>query len=288
MYPAPFEYHAAQSVEEAVALLREYQEDAKLLAGGHSLLPLMKLRYAQPKHLIDVRRIPGMSGIREVGDSIIIGATTTHHELESSVLLRSTFPALTDAACQIGDAQVRNAGTIGGSLAHADPGADLPAVMLACDAQFTVVGLAGPRRIRASDFFVGLLTTALNPTEVLTEIRLTAPPERTGGAYVKFPHPASRYAVLGIAVQLTLSEADTVHQVRVGVTGLAASAYRAAATEKALTGRTPEPQVIAEAAAAIAEGVEVRGDPMGGAAYKTAIAAVYARRAIARALERAA
>src|ERR671923_1337244 len=166
MYPASFEYHRAGSVDEAVALLGQYGEDAKLLAGGHSLIPLLKLRFARPGHLIDVRKIPGMAGVREESNAIVIGAGTTHRQLATSSVLWSRLPIVAEAAAIIGDPLVRNMGTIGGSLAHADPGADLPAVMLAGGAEIVLVGSAGRRTVNAEDFFVGLMETALRPTDV--------------------------------------------------------------------------------------------------------------------------
>src|SRR5215831_246021 len=176
MYPVPFEYHRAGSVQEAVELLARYGDEAKLVAGGHSLLPLMKLRLAEPKHLVDIRRTPGLSGVREEGGALIIGAATPHQVLEHSPLVRERLPILSEAAAQIGDAQVRNMGTIGGSLAHADPAADLPAVMLALEAELVAVGPKGRRAIPVDRFFVKLFTTSLSPGELLTEVRVPLPP----------------------------------------------------------------------------------------------------------------
>src|ERR671923_2043375 len=206
MYPASFEYHRAGSVDEAVALLGQYGEDAKLLAGGHSLIPLVRFRFARPGHLIDVRKIPGLAGVREESNAIVIGAGTTHRQVATSSVLWSRLPIVAEAAAIIGDPLVRNMGTIGGSLAHADPGADLPAVMLAVSAEIMLVGPTGRRSVKADDFFIGLLETAIKPNEVLTEIRVPVPGARTGGAYEKFPHPASRYAVVGAAAVVRLAE----------------------------------------------------------------------------------
>jgi carbon-monoxide dehydrogenase medium subunit len=283
MYPAPFEYHAPESLEEAVALLGRHGEEAKLIAGGHSLLPLMKLRFAQPAHLIDLRRVPGLAGIREEGDTVVIGAMTTHRMVEQSEVVRRRLPLLAEAAGVIGDPLVRNAGTIGGSLAHADPGADLPAVMLALDAEMHAVGANQGRILPAEDFFVGLLASALEPSEVLREVRIPVPSGRTGGAYEKRPHPASRYALVGVAAQVTLGDGSAISDVRVALTGVGVRAVRARSVEQALTGQRADGTIIAEAARLATEGLEPREDLQGSADYKLNLAVVHAKRAIQRA-----
>src|SRR5919109_720697 len=287
MYPASFEYHRAGSVDEAVALLGQYGEDAKLLAGGHSLIPLLKLRFARPGHLIDVRRIPGLSGVREEANAIVIGSGTTHRQLATSAVLWNRLPIIAEAAAIIGDPLVRNMGTIGGSLAHADPGADLPAVMLAVGAELVLVGPAGRRSVKADDFFVGLLTTAIRPDEVLTEIRIPLPAARSGGAYEKFPHPASRYAVIGAAAVVRLADASVVASARVAITGLGTRAVRAIGVEQAVTGRAPSDGTVTTAAARAAEGIEMRADSGLEADYRRELAAVFVKRALLRAVERA-
>ena len=287
MYPASFEYHTPASVQEAVALLVRYQDEAKLLAGGHSLLPIMKLRFAQPKHLIDLKRIPGMSGVGEWQDGITIGARTTHRDIESSEIIRRALPVLAEAAALIGDPMVRNRGTIGGSLAHADPSADLPAVMLALEATMKAVGRQGERSIPASEFFVSLLTTALGAEEVLTEVRIPRLPARTGSAYEKYPHPASRYAVVGVAAVVTLDGDGRIAGARIGVTGAAAVASRAMMAEHALNGARADDAALDRAAAMASSGLELREDAQGPAAYKAQLVSVYARRALGRALARA-
>jgi carbon-monoxide dehydrogenase medium subunit len=287
MYSAPFEYHRARSVDEAIVLLGRHGDDAKLLAGGHSLIPLLKLRFAQPKHLIDVRRIPDLSGIREADDVLIIGATTTHAELERSSVAGRRLPILAEAAHQIGDPLVRNVGTVGGSLAHADPGADWPAVMLALSAELRVTGPRGSRSIAADDFFLDILTTALEPAEILTEIRIPIPAAGSGGSYAKFRHPASGYALIGVAAQVSLGAGKTIREARVAVTGVGTRATRARATEQALAGKTTDDASIASAAGRIVEEIEPQADTHGSVAYKQALAAAYARRAIAKAIERA-
>jgi carbon-monoxide dehydrogenase medium subunit len=204
MYPAQFDYHTPGTVREALALLGQHKDDAKLLAGGHSLLPAMKLRLAQPKHLVDLRKISSLSGIKEEGGTLVIGAMATHHAVESSSVVKSKCPMLAQVAAQIGDPMVRNMGTIGGSLAHADPAADYPAAIIALGAEMVAEGPKGTRTIKADDFFKGLLTTALAEDEILTEVRIPAGVGKVGAAYAKFPHPASRFAVVGVAAVLTL------------------------------------------------------------------------------------
>ncbi|HEX8718398.1 MAG TPA: xanthine dehydrogenase family protein subunit M [Gemmatimonadaceae bacterium] len=284
MYPAPFEYHRASSVDEAIALLSRYGDDAKLLAGGHSLIPLLKLRFAQPAHLIDVRHIHALHGISEQDGRVLIGAATTHWMVESSQLLRDRIPVLADSAALIGDPQVRNMGTIGGSLAHSDPSADYPAVMLALDAEMVATGPKGSRTIAASEFFVGMLTSALTADEVLTAVRIPVPAAGTHSAYEKYPHPASRYAVVGVAATVTMS-GGTVQRARLGVTGLGAHATRATAAEQAFAGSKGDAAAIHAAAARVSDGIDVRTDLQGGEDYKRALATAYARRALERAVQ---
>jgi carbon-monoxide dehydrogenase medium subunit len=287
MYTTAFEYHRASSVDEAVALLTQYADDAKLIAGGHSLLPVMKLRFAQPAHLIDIRRVPELAGIRDESGAIRIGAATTHAAVASSDLIRARVPVLAEAAGRIGDAQVRNMGTIGGSLAHADPGADLPAVTLALGAELRVAGRGGARTIPIDNFFTGMFTSALTPDEVLVEVRVPIPPAQTGGAYEKCPDPASGYAVVGVAAVVTLGGGNVVQRSRVAMTGLGAYAARLTKVEEALTGKAATPEAIDAAAGRAAEGLEVRDSVGGDAVYKAHLAGVYARRALTRAVERA-
>ncbi len=283
MYPAPFEYHRASSVNDALALLAKYPDDGKLIAGGHSLLPVMKLRFAQPAHLIDIRRVQELAGVREADGAVLIGATTTHAAVASALGLR--VPMLAEAAGRIGDAQVRNMGTIGGSLVHADPAADLPAVVLALGAQLRAVGRRGARTIPADQFFTGMFTSALAPDELLVEVRVPLPPARTGGAYEKYADPASGYAVVGVAAVVTLGGDGLVRQTRVGLTGLATHATRLAAVEQALTGKAATPELIEAAAARAADGLELR--EVSNAEYKSNLAAVYTRRALTRAVAHA-
>ena len=284
MFSAPFEYHRAASVDEALALLAQYGDDGKLIAGGHSLLPVMKLRFAQPAHLIDIRRVAELAGIREESGAVRIGAATTHAAVASSDLIRARVPMLAEAAGRIGDAQVRNMGTIGGSLAHADPAADLPAVTLALGAELRAAGRGGTRTIPIDQFFTGMFSSALAADEVLVEVRVPVMPAQTGGAYEKYPDPASGYAVVGVAVLVTLDGGGMVQRARVAMTGLGPHAVRLTGVEEALVGSSASRDQIEAAARRATDGPEVR-DAIGGDAYKTNLAAVYTRRAITRAVE---
>src|SRR6202790_2613266 len=236
MIPAAFEYHAPKTLEEALRLVERHGDEAKLLAGGHSLLPLMKLRLAAPRYVIDIGHLRGMSYIREENGQIAIGALTTHADIEQSALLASTCPLLPETAAQIGDVQVRNRGTIGGSLAHADPGADYPAAILALDAEIIAANTSGTRTIPARDFFVDMLTTQLHPGEILTQIRIVPRKPQSGAAYEKLHQPASGFAIVGAAANVLLAKGGKIEQAAVGITGLAAKAFRADAVERALTG----------------------------------------------------
>ncbi len=286
MIPAAFEYHRPRTLQEAVALLAAKGEGAKVLAGGHSLLPLMKFRLARPAALIDLGRIPELAGIREADGAIRIGPMATHASLAGSDLLRRRFTALSEAAGLIGDAQVRHRGTLGGGLAHADPAADYPAPVLAFEAEIRVVGPRGERGILATDFFVDMLTTALRPGELIAEVRLPAPPAGSGSAYAKFPHPASRFAVAGVAAVITL-EKGTVQRVRIGVTGAAARPSRATAAEVALAGGPATAERIAAAAAKAAQGLECLEDLVASPEYRAHLVCVMARRALEAAVRRA-
>lgn len=286
MIPAQFEYHAPTSVKEALQLLKTLP-DAKLVAGGHSLLPLMKFRLATPANLIDLGRIVGLRGIKEEKGQVVIGGMTTHWMIESSNLLRQKAPLLPETAGQIGDIQVRNMGTIGGSLAHADPAADYPAAVLALEAEMVAEGPHGRRAIAASDFFTGLYATALAPDEILVEVRVPVQPARTGTAYLKFPHPASGFAVVGVAALVTLDGKGRCERARVGVTGVAPVAYRARAVEDRLRGQAVDAGTIAAAAGLAADGVDANADVFASAEYRRHLAAVFARRAVQKALERA-
>jgi carbon-monoxide dehydrogenase medium subunit len=288
MIPSAFEYFAPTTLQEAVSLLAAHKEAAKLLAGGHSLLPMMKLRLASPACLIDLGRIPDLAYIRESDGRVHIGPMTTHVMLETSELLRQRLTALAEAAAAIGDVQVRNRGTIGGSLAHADPAADLPAAVLMAEAQFTLLGAGGERTVPAERFFVDLLTTALQPDEVLTEIQAPLPPARTGTAYLKVFQKASGFAIVGVAARLTLApDGRTCQTARLGITGVAPKAFRATAVEQALEGKGLDEAAIAAAAEHASAGVEALSDLHASAEYRLALARIYTKRALLRALTRA-
>ncbi|MFN2515082.1 MAG: FAD binding domain-containing protein [Pyrinomonadaceae bacterium] len=287
MIPAQFEYRAPTTIDEALTLLAANPDDAKILAGGHSLIPAMKLRLAQPAMLVDIGRIKDLSYIREDGNQILIGAMTTHYQLESSTLLKKICPLLPECASHIGDVQVRNKGTLGGSVAHSDPAGDWPAAILALGAEMVAVGKKGERAIKAVDFFVDLLTTALEGGEILREIRVTKPAGRFGHAYQKIRHPASGFAVVGVAVALRLGSDVTCESATIGITGVASKAYRAASVEQALQGKELNDENIAEAALHAADGVDSNSDLYASEEYRRHLAGVYTRRAIHEAADRA-
>ena len=287
MFPAQITYRRAGSVAEAVQLLSD-NEGAKLLAGGHSLLPLMKLRLAAPAVLVDIGRIEALKGVSASGGGIEIGALTTHAEIASSDLVQQHAPALAEAAALVGDPAVRNRGTIGGSVSHADPASDQPTVLTALGAAFNVTGPNGDRSIAAADFATGLLENALAENEVLTSISVPSVPSGAGSAYVKFPHPASRYAVVGAAAILAVS-GGTCSSASVVVGGVETTPARASSVEAALAGSDLGAAALDAAAAAV--GGDLNGDAMGdvfaSAEYRRAMAAVYVRRALGAAASRA-
>lgn len=288
MIPASFDYVRPQSLEDALAQLGEHEDDARVLAGGHSLLPVMKARLADPGVLVDIAGIEGLSGISESEDGITIGAMTTHAEIEASASVQGKCRSLAEAAAAIGDVQVRNRGTLGGSLAHADPAADYPAVILAANAEITVAGAGGERIIAADDFFTGTFETALGAGEIITSVRIRASAARGSSAYLKAAQQASGFAVCGVAAQIALDADGAVESIRVGVTGVAASAYRATSVEDALTGSAPSAESIRKAAATAGEGVDALDDFYAGADFRRHLAGVYAARAIGKAWIRAA
>jgi carbon-monoxide dehydrogenase medium subunit len=287
MIPSAFEYMRPTSLAEAVRLLANHADDAKILAGGHSLVPMMKLRLAAPKILIDIGRLSELSGIREENGTIILGACTTHYAAETSALLKQRCPLLSETAAAIGDVQVRNRGTIGGSVAHADPAADWPAALLALEAQITLQQRSGARTVKAADFFVDLLTTTMASNEILTEIRVPAPAPRSGGTYLKVPQPASGFALTGVAAQVTLGADNTVQHVAVGITGVSNKPHRASATEAALQGQRATAEAMAQAAAKAVDGIEALADIHASAEYRLHLARVYTKRALQTAVARA-
>src|SRR5215213_1843198 len=280
MIPAQFDYQAPATLEEAVSLLASDLDGAKILAGGHSLIPAMKLRLAQPQLLVDIARIKSLSYIREEGDQILIGATTTHYQLESSDLLKRICPLLPECAKSIGDVQVRNKGTIGGSIAHSDPAGDWPAAILALGADLVLVGPNGERTVKAADFFVDLLTTDLQPAEILREVRITKPSGRFGHAYQKVPHPASGFAVVGIAVHLELNDDGSCKSAGIGVTGVGVKAFRARTVEAALAGTSLDDKTLDAAVTHICDGIDPNADLYASSDYRCHLAQVHTRRAI--------
>jgi aerobic carbon-monoxide dehydrogenase medium subunit len=287
MLPASFGYVAARSVEEALQLLTQHGDDAKLLAGGHSLIPAMKLRLASPRYLIDLGSVPGLRGVRIDGESLAIGALTVHADIAASDLVCKRLPGLADAASIIGDVQVRNRGTVGGSVAHADPAADLPVILTALNASFVLQSASDNRTVSADDFFTDFYTTALTANEVLTEIRVPLPPSGAGTAYAKLPHPASGYVVVSAGVLIHRQPSGQCASARIAIGGMGSNPIRATATEAALQGQPLTPDVIARAAAKAADGTDPDDDSYASADYKRQVATVYARRAIEAAVERA-
>lgn len=284
MIAAEFDYKRANTLDEALTLLAQ-NDDAKILAGGHSLIPAMKLRLAQPPVLVDIGRIKDLSYIREENNQIRIGAMTTHYQIESSDLLKKICPLLPDCASHIGDMQVRNKGTIGGSVAHSDPAGDWPAAILALNAELVVASKNGDRTIKADDFFIDLMTTALEPGEILREIRIDKPQGRSGQAYTKMHHPASGFAVVGVAANLSFDAGGECKSATIGITGVSSKAYRATGVESALTGATLNDETILSAASHATDGVDVNGDVFASDQYRKDLAAVYVRRAIAAAMQ---
>lgn len=287
MIPASFEYQAPKSLDEALRLLGRHGDEAKILAGGHSLLPMMKLRLAAPRYVIDIGQLRGMDYIREDGEHIAIGALVTHAQIAASELLREKCPLLAETAAQIGDIQVRNCGTIGGSLAHADPAADYPAAILALDAEIVVQSGSGKRTIPATEFFVDLMQTQVRPGEILTEIHVPVRRSGEGSAYCKFHQPASGFATVGAAARVATSKDGKIEDIALGMTGVASKAYRASAVEKALRGKNADGELIATACAKAAQGVEPLSDIFASSEYRRAMSGVFAQRAISAALARA-
>ena len=285
MIPPAFDYHVPRSVADAIKLLGELGPDAKLLAGGHSLLPMMKLRFAQPTHLVDLNRIAELRGIREEGNTICIGAMTVESDLIASKLLLAKLPLLPDAARQIGDPQVRNRGTLGGDIAHGDPGNDHPAVLIALDASFVLEGPNGRRQVRADGFFHGTYMTDLAEDEILVEIRLPAFAPKTGWAYEKLKRKTGDWATAAAAVVLRI-DGGVVSHARIALTNVAPTALRAIDAEAALVGKPLSDATIADAAAKAMAICDPAEDLRGDVEYKTAMAGQMVKRAIAKAAAR--
>ena len=279
MIPESFDYQRASTVSEAISLLQQHGEDAKIVAGGHSLVPTMKLRLATPGTLIDIGGISELKYINDKGDYLAIGAGATHWMIESSDLIHKKAPGLSQAAAQVGDVQVRNRGTIGGVLAHSDPQADYPGVVLALDATLVVQGPRGERTIAVSDYFTGLWETALGDDELLTEVRIPTDSANANSCYLKFPQPASRYPYVGCAVAMD-SKAGSCADLRVGFSGVGETAFRDSGIEDALRGNTLNESAIASASAKAAEGRSVLSDVFVSEEYRRAMAQVYVKRAL--------
>lgn len=287
MITAPFDYHAPRSMPEALKLLNDLGDDAKLLAGGHSLLPMMKLRFAEPAHLIDLGKIAELRGISQVGNEIHIGAMTSEHDIVNSKLLAEKVPLLVEGASLIADPQVRYKGTIGGDISHGDPGNDHPALMLALDASFVLTGSKGERTVKADGYFLGLYATLLEPGEILTQIRVPVPAAGSGSAYQKLKRKTGDFATAATAVVMQM-KGNTVAQVRIALTNVAATALRAREAEAALVGKPINDASLNEAARLAMSICEPMPDQRGDADYKRAICGEMTRRALQVAFERAA
>jgi len=288
MKPPPFEYLDPRSVEEALALLKDHGEEAKVLAGGQSLVPLLNFRLARPRYLIDLNRIGALSYIREADGGLAIGAMTRQRVVERSPLVRQRCPLLTEAMPLIGHAQIRNRGTVGGSLAHADPAAELPAVVAALGGEFVVRGAAGQRVLTPEQFFVSYLTTALDASELLVEVRLPAWPPRTGWAFLEVSRRHGDFALVGVAAVLTLDGAGVCTHAALALTGVGPTPVLAEEAARGLVGHRPTPEAFREVGRRVSEDLRPDADLHASAEYRKHVAGVLTRRALARALERAA
>jgi aerobic carbon-monoxide dehydrogenase medium subunit len=283
MIPAPFEYYAPRSLDDAVSYLAEHRDDVKILSGGQSLMPLLKMRLSKPAYVVDIGRIPGLDTITEENNDLIVGALVTHAQIEDSDVLKQKCPLLPQTATTIADVQVRNRGTLGGSIAHADPAGDWPAAILALEAEIKVAGPTGERWVKADDFFLGLLMSVLEPDEIVTAIKVPG----TGSdktAYVKAAPRSSGFAVVGVAARLAVDEAGACTRSAIGITGVTDKAYRATRVEQMLTGRKLDEKTIADAAAEATRNVDVIEDINGSGEYRGQLTRVYVERAIQAAL----
>jgi len=283
MIPGSFEYYSPRSLGDAVKFLSEHKDDVKILSGGQSLLPLMKMRLAKPGYLLDIGRIPGLDTIVEDGDHLVIGGLVTYAQMESSDLLKRRCPLLPQTATTVADVQVRNRGTIGGSIAHADPAGDMPATILALDAEIKAVGPNGERWTKAGDFFLGLLMSALEPDEIVTAVKVPV----TGSdktAYSKAAPRSSGFAVVGVAVRMAVDGSGICSRIALGITGVTDKAYRADRAEKMLAGKKLEPQLIEAAAVEATRNIDIIEDINGSSEYRTHLTHVYVARTIQTAL----
>ncbi|HEY7282432.1 MAG TPA: xanthine dehydrogenase family protein subunit M [Actinomycetota bacterium] len=286
MLPAAFEYHRPETLDEALSLLNEHGDEGKVLAGGQSLIPLMKLRFAAPEHLIDINRVAGLDGLQEADGQLRIGALTRHATLEHSDLLTQRYPVMAQAAPMISDPIVRNLGTIGGSLAHADPAGDWGSVMLAMGATVIVRSATGERQIPIGEFLQDTFTTSLEPNEILTEIRVPQPGARSGGAYLKMERKVGDFATVAVGVHLELSN-GTIGTAGIALTAVGSKNIQATEAEQSLAGAEPTDDAFAEAGRLAARAADPVSDVRGSAEYKRHVVEVFVRRGLARALESA-
>jgi carbon-monoxide dehydrogenase medium subunit len=287
MIPAAFEYHAPSTIDEATALLTKLGEDAKVLSGGQSLIPLMKLRLASPAHLVDINAIPGLSGIRETDGFLRIGGLTRESDLEESEIVRTRYPLLHDTSKVIADPIVRNLATVGGNLAHGDPANDHPATMLALGAEIVAIGPKGERRMPIATFFTGPFETGLKPDEILVEIRVPVPPARSGGAYLKLERKVGDFATAAVAVQVTLGANGACEQAGIGLTNVGLTPIKATKAEASLKGKALDESAIKQAAELAAQAAEPSADLRGSVEYKKDLVRVLTARALRKAVERA-
>jgi carbon-monoxide dehydrogenase medium subunit len=285
MFPAAFEYRAPATLDEALGILAERGDEAKAMAGGQSLIPLLKLRFASPALVVDIGRLPGLKGVTRDGSTIRVGALTRHVDIERGSDVRGLCPILAETAPQISDPLVRNLGTVGGSISHADPSGDWGSVMLALDAQFVVRSSRGERTIAAADFFQGPFTTALTADEILTEIRIPVA-ARASGTYLKLERKVGDFATVGVAVQVELSD-GSIGRAGIGLTSVGSRNLKATAAEEALRGQAPTDQVIADAARLAAEAADPKDDIRGSAAYKKDMVRVFVQRGLRAAIKQA-
>ena len=287
MIPAPFDYHAPKTLSEAIALLGRYGEEAKVLSGGQSLLPLMKLRLGQPGHLVDIGKIPDLEYIREEGGYLKIGGRTRESALETSDLIRKKYPILADTAAVIADPIVRNLATVGGNLAHGDPANDHPATMLALGAEVVATGPKGARTIPIGKFFTGLFSTALAPDEILTEIRIPLPPAKSGGAYMKLERKVGDFATAAAAVQVALGKSGAIERAGIGLTAAGPTPIQATEAQRYLQGKKGDDATVAEAARLDSQSASPTADRRGSVVYKRQMARVLTVRALKKAIARA-
>ena len=284
MIPAPFEYYAPRSLNDATTYLASHRDDVKILSGGQSLMPLLKMRLSKPAYVVDIGRIPGLDGIQEQSGQLILGALVTYAQIEQSVLLKEKCPLLPQTAATVADVQVRNRGTLGGSIAHADPAGDMPAAIMALDAEIKATGPNGDRWIKAGDFFLGLLMSVLEPDEIVTAVKVPV----TGSdktAYLKAAPRSSGFAVVGVAVRLALNASGLCERAALGITGISDKAYRAERAERLLAGKKLDAQTMREAAEESTHNVDVIEDINGSTEYRTHLTHVYVARAIEAALQ---